>query len=502
MATKAPILTINDLSPELRHAAMIARCEVDFPFWLSHYAVVEVREKGIVPMHETIWKFQESLASLFQSEKRLIILKARQVGVSTLTMSYAYWRIRFGKPGGEHVVVLSKSKEDASQVLLAKIPIINAHQPEGIRMDAITDQSFRFVLSNGNSITCLASTEAGGRGRAATCVILDEHAFHQAAEKNWAGIYPTLEGLGSCIIISTGNGIGNLFHSMWEKAKMQESAFTPVFIGWYAPAHRNDAWLERERADYALTEEQFKQEYPDDDREAFIKSGTCPFDVDWILNHIKKVDGMPAATQMTNDGRTRIFIGPEAGKRYAAGLDCAQGVSQKGNADRTSLKIIDMNNRHVASWDGRMELTEASMEIYNLLQQYNPYLCVERNGAGAGMIAALQGFGYANFYRFQPWHAIPEDRRIEEPTIGITQTQTIKGRIVGNLVASVNAHALDSRDVPMWREFINFAQKGPMKWEAQSGNDDQVIAMGLAQWARAYLPPLPRRRKNKKVRWC
>lgn len=86
---KAPVLTINDLSPELREAAIQARCEADFPYWMQHYGVVEMRERGVVPMSDVVWKFQMSLAGLLQHEKRLIVLKARQIGMSTIAMLYA-----------------------------------------------------------------------------------------------------------------------------------------------------------------------------------------------------------------------------------------------------------------------------------------------------------------------------------------------------------------------------------------------------------------------------
>jgi hypothetical protein len=292
----------------------------------------------------------------------------------------------------------------------------------------------------------LHPTPPHGRGRAATCVSLDEHAFHQAAEKNWAGIYPTLEGLGSCIIISTGNGIGNLFHDLWTKAKNQESGFMPVFIGWHAPAHRDEYWLARERADSPLSEEQFKQEYPPTDNEVFLKTGSCPFDTEWIMSRLEELDKKPPQAQVTNEGRTRIFLGYEPGRRYAAGLDCAQGLSQKGQPDRTSLKIADMMGRHVDSWDGRMELGQATLELYTLLQAFNPYLCVGRNGAGAGMIAALQALGYTNLYRYQPWHAVPEDRRVEEPT-----TRRAQIRLVVLLVPLYRRLSRATNPIITWR---------------------------------------------------
>jgi hypothetical protein len=41
---------------------------------------------------------------------------------------------------------------------------------------------------------------------------------------------------------STGNGVGNLFHGMWQDAIRGESEYIPVFIPWlWQPEYRLDA---------------------------------------------------------------------------------------------------------------------------------------------------------------------------------------------------------------------------------------------------------------------
>ena len=85
--------------------------------------------------------------------------------------------------------------------------------------------------------------------------------------------------------------------------------------------------------------------------------------------------------------------------------------------------------------------------------------------------------------------------------IGIQMTPIVKARMVRNLSALVNAHALYSRDGSMWREFPTFVQKSPQRWGSTgSAKDDQVIAMGWCQWALQYMPRR-RIRKNRRVRW-
>ena len=132
---------------------------------------------------------------------------------------------------------------------------------------------------------------------------------------------------------------------------------------------------------------------------------------------------------------------------------------------------------------------------------YNPFLVVERNGAGAGMIAALQALGFRNFYRYEKRHVIPEAEEEKNPKIGIQMTPIVKARMVHNLAALVNAHALYSRDGSMWREFPAYVQKSPQRWGATgSAKDDQVTATGWAQWGLQYMPRR-RVRRTRKVRW-
>lgn len=505
-----PKLSIEHLSPELRRAAKEARYANDFPLFWYEQGVVQIRGVGLVPVKESVWDFQMPLAELLVTEPRLVILKARQLGVSTELMHLGYHTIRFGKPNSQHVLVLSKSKSDASY-LLDKVPQINDNIDRDLRMEVTTNQTFEFGLVNGNTIECVASTESGGRSRAATVVIMDEHAFHNFAQKNWAAVSPTLDGGGHFYVISTANGMGNMFHGLYEKAKKQQQiegsekshTFKAVFIPYDAPQHRDEAWRESQRANHVGDEQLFNQEYPRTDVEAFAKTGTCPFDAQYIAECITEGDSNPPI-ETRDDGRTRIWVKPEAGMLYSAGLDCMQGVSENKNVDFHSLKIVDQFGRHVASYESQDEVGAAAREMFALLLSYNrPLLVVERNSSGVGFISSLQALGYKHFYQYDRKHFEPDapEPKNPKPKInGIQQTQTTKRLLVQNLVGKVNSRSLRSRDSSFLRECLGFSQLGPNKWGAEHGHDDQVIGMALAAWGLPHLRhPKPKRKKQ--YRW-
>jgi len=496
-------MDIDALSPELRALAENLANERSFRRWITRNGVVEIREVGMRNFGKVAWPFQLQFVDLLVSTDRMVTVKARQIGVSTLLMHYAYWRIRYGVPQSEHVLVLSKSKDDASKVLMAKVPQIHAAQPEDERMAIKSQNSYFFQLENGNTITVLAATEAGGRGHAATVVILDEHAFHQSAESNWAALQPTLEGGGKFFVVSTGNGIGNLFHDIYQKAKEGRNSFTPVFINWSAPSHRDEDWLEKQKLDSAVDDELFEQEYPATDDEAFAKTGNSPFDLEFVRDMIREAGRK--APRKYHDGRTLVWSDPVPGQRYAAGLDLAQGITDKGVPDGSALTIIDMNANEVARWYGQVELdSRTAQEHVELLNKYGAVLGIERNGPGAGWIGTLQVLGFTNFYRWDERHLYPDAKPTKEPTIGIQRTQAVKARQVQLLSAYVNTRALYSYDEMFWRELSTFVQKAPMRWGPQGKHkDDRVDSMSHALWVKEHMPFVRNtRRPARKIRWA
>jgi len=155
----------------------------------------------------------------------------------------------------------------------------------------------------------------------------------------------------------------------------------------------------------------------------------------------------------------------------------------------------------VAAWDGQMELNDAAPEIIALLTKYHAFLAVERNGPGAGMIAALQARGYTNFYRWDESHLYSDAKPNLNPTIGIQRTQAVKARQVEMLSAYINTGSLQSYDEIFWRQCATFIQKAPLRWGPQGKNkDDSVDAMTHALWAKEHMPR-SRRPKQRRVRW-
>ena len=70
-----------------------SKCAKDPVYFLKKYCVVQHPMKGKVPFH--LYPYQEKSLATFEEHRFNIILKARQLGLSTLTAGYSLWMMTF-----------------------------------------------------------------------------------------------------------------------------------------------------------------------------------------------------------------------------------------------------------------------------------------------------------------------------------------------------------------------------------------------------------------------
>ena len=71
------------------------QCATDPAYFMKKYCMIQHPIKGKIPFD--LYPFQEKTVSEFQSERMNVILKARQLGISTLTAGYSLWMMTFHK---------------------------------------------------------------------------------------------------------------------------------------------------------------------------------------------------------------------------------------------------------------------------------------------------------------------------------------------------------------------------------------------------------------------
>src|SRR5688500_11682596 len=95
----------------------LKRCNASFVHFLSHH--VWIRDGGGERLEP--WDFQRDLARTWVEQKRIIILKGRQLGISWMAAAYALWVAAYHF--GALVLLVSQTQTDA-QELLSKVKFI------------------------------------------------------------------------------------------------------------------------------------------------------------------------------------------------------------------------------------------------------------------------------------------------------------------------------------------------------------------------------------------
>lgn len=442
---------------------------------------------------------QLETARHYISDDRVLILKARQIGFTTLTMAFMLWRALTVR---DHSAInLSRKQDDAEAALRMASFAYDQMDPKLTeRLAKRTDRNVqRITFDNGSYIESHPSANNPARSRTVTLMTMDEFAFMPDPEDAWAAVKPTFDIGGRVIILSTANGMGNMFFDMWERAYVAEaSEFVPIFFPWWAVPDRDEEWYERQKLDFQ--DWQLHQEFPATPEEAFIKSGNPVFNVDVIRGYIpsapKKIrleaanpDGWRGVTPIQDStSPLNIYEWPQPYRSYVLGADVAMGLE---HGDFSAAHVIRVDTGVVvAVWHGSIDPDLYGLEVARLAGYYNLALAgVEVNNHGLTTIKALQRASYPRIFQ-----RTLQTNRIEKSTqeLGFYTSHVTKPRIIDELGGAMRDGSLTIYDKGTLQELVRYVRLPDGK-TAGSPHDDRVMSLAIA-WAmvpHAYDPDQP-----------
>lgn len=465
-----------------------------FTYFCSHYWYVKHPERGRILLD--LRPAQTQTVRVWISERYSIVLKARQIGFSTLAAAYSFWLVFFG--ADRFVVMLSRTERESIK-LLGKAKYGFKFLPFWMRERGpaqVTEHQLKIVFDNESAIESLPSSNDPARGESVYLVIVDEWAFLPNAEEAWASIEPIADIGGRVIGLSTANGSGNFFHHLWVGSQTGTNQFKGIFFPWSADSERGQDWYDAKVKN--MHPWQLHQEYPSFPEEAFIKSGNPVFDIK-ILDAIQTLSPTVGyyhvlaqgngEFRVSTDGEMRIWGFPDDQGVYVIAADIAEGLSY---GDYSSAHIIAARTGDVvATWHGRIEPDLFGVLLSELGWWYNNALLgIENNNHGLTTIKASQKHGYKNLFRQRKM-----DLRTPHATdiLGWRTTAVTKPLSIDELAAALRddtIHLYDSLTVAELRTFVR-KENGAMRG---SPHDDRVISLAIANqmlkfvWLSEYRP--------------
>ena len=425
------------------------------------------------------------------ANRDVIILKARQVGFSTLLAAFCLWCVMGGEQ--RQIYMLSKGQRE-SRALLSKARYAYRNMPEWVRERGpmLLDRTLeRMTFENDSFLVSSQSSSDPIRGETAWMAVVDEWASIPDQEAAWAAIEPTTEVGGKIVGLSTAKGAGDFFHQLWVGAETGNNQFKPVFHSWRAVPNRDDQWYADKKANNPVWF--VSQEYPDNPEEAFIGSGNPFFDLDIIRKwqtkpelgrfQVETVDGQGT---FLPDGEGDLWVWKEPSPKlaYAIGADVAMGLE---HGDWSVAWVMEAKTREiVALYRGHCHPDEFGEHILpSIGSHYNDALiCPEVNNHGLTTITALMRRDYPNIYRRRT-----RLKRRETVTDSMGWMTTVANK--SDMMNMVDRWMRDGKQTYDWlsmAELKTFVreQRGNNVALHGSPHDDTVLALGLTLVACQY----------------
>ena len=454
---------------------------------------------------------------------RLIILKARQLGFSTLTEGLIFHACATRRNVNALIVA---HREDATANLFRMSKLFYDELPAPVKPMLRASNAQELVFENPSKLRSerearpglrsrIRCATAGGRGigRSDTlqCVHLSEYAFWpdgaDGKASTLAGILQAVPSLpGTMVVIeSTANGFED-FKERWDAAVAGENDFEPVFFAWFEnpdysmPVVPGTEWTPEERdlkAAYRLTDEQlqwrrwcianncggsldmFRQEYPSSPGEAFLHSGTGVFDNEQIVLRLERLPSPAGRGEFTDGewtesetGAITLYELPEEGVPYVLGGDTAG----EGSDYFTAIVIDNVSGRIAAKLRQKYSEPEYVRQIYALGRFYNDALVAIETNFSTYPVMKLQEMEYPNQYSRER-----EDTytRQMKKSYGFRTDRQSRPRAIANLVEVFSSHPEWFTDRELLEEMLTFCYNEDHRPEALAGKHDDLV-MGAA----------------------
>ena len=487
----------------------------DFEYYSKNALKIRTKEGIISPLKLNPAQkiLDEAVTKQLKAEGkiRIIILKARQQGLSTYTGGYLYFSVS-QRPAQKAMVITHHS--DSTRALFDMTKRFHENCPDILKPHTkySSRREMNFDVLDSSYVVATAGGDAVGRGETLTAVHASELAFwnRSTALDNWNGLTQAVPNAkGTAIFVeSTANGVNGIFYDLWRGACDGTNGFVPVFIPWFTdPTYREEVTPGFERTpeeedlvtQYDLDNEQlmfrrrkvaqngldlYRQEYPAEPDESFLTSGRPVFNPDQLVKKLDQTIDVLDRMALENGeyvhnprGELTIYKKHNEGENYYIGADSSMGIR---NGDYSVAQVLDSKKRLTATWRGHVHPDYFSEILYALGNYYNEALiCVENNSHGILTCTRLgKDLAYPNFFT-----EIQRDKLTDRETVklGFTTTSKTKPLIIDELRAAMREEEIEVNDKVTLKEMLTYIVTETGSMEAESGCfDDCVMALALA----------------------
>jgi len=475
---------------------------------------------------------------------RAIVLKARQMGISTLAQA-----LIFHDTATRHHVnsMVIAHREDATANLFGISKQFYSSLPEVIRPSLRASNARELIFDTAarserpglqSKLRCVtASSGRVGRSDTLTNLHISEFAFWEGNKREiLAGLLQAVPHLPDTMVLieSTANGF-DFFREFFMMSSRGETDFAPVFFPWHSlpeyrmppPERLIPTPEERELAKkYGLDDAQlhwrrwcirnncggdermFRQEYPASPEDAFLTTGDGYFSADTLSSLIAsapppeklgldfRYDGTSISDwRFCGGSLLSVFEPPQPGCDYVIGADTAG----EGSDWFAAHVLNNHTGAQAAVYRRRRDEAAFARELFALGMLYNTALIGVEANYSTYPIRELERLGYPKqFVR------VREDdftgRTVS--SYGVMTTSVTRPLMLAGLAEELKARPENIRCRDTLLEMTTFAYNRSGRPEALPGcHDDLVMSLAIAHYIRPQQRSSPPPSAKKALRW-
>ena len=457
-------------SQKTKQVQEIIRCGKDPSYFFNNYVKIQHPTKGLLPFKT--YPFQDECVQDFIANRFTIVVKGRQLGLSTLVAAYAVWLALFQK---DKNILIIATKLQVAQNFIKKTKTILKNLPPWLVLPQVVADNKQFVeFSHGSSIKAIPTSDDAGRSESLSLLIVDEAAFVKNFDELWTGLYPTLSTGGRAIVLSTPNGVGGQYYKLYKEAEAGINEFKAIKLNWDVHPERDQAWFEKETRN--MSPRQVAQELLCD----FASSGETFLGDDelkWVYANIRN-----PIDRKGMDRNVWIWRYPLAEGKYLISADVARGDGK----DYSTFHVIDLNAGDVvAEYRGKIAPDRFGDLLNEFGLLYNKaLLCPENNTYGYATIIRLRDLNYPRMYHQKSTAVYIGDYIPAGNTdnAGFNTSGKTRGLILTKLEELIRNKQLTTYSSRFYDELKTFVWQDNRVAAMKGENDDLVMSLAIGSW--------------------
>ncbi len=455
------------------------KCLENPMYFMKKYVKIQHPKRGTIPFE--LYPFQDTALQELIDNDYNIILKSRQLGITTLSSAYSLWMMIFHSD--KNILCISITQETSKEIV-TRVRFANDNLPSWLKVPCVEDNRLSLRLKNGSQIKAVSSSGTAGRSAALSMLIIDEAAFIDNIDEIWTSAQSTLSTGGKAIVLSTPNGVGNFFHKTWVEADAKKNKFHTIRLPWHLHPERDQTW--RDEQTKLLGPKMAAQECDCD----FATSGNTVVDVP-VLDFYKQSKVRSPVETRGMDKSFWIWEYPDYTRSYLVSADVARG----DGADYSAFHVIDVESfTQVAEYKGQVGTKDYGNMLVNVATEYNNALLVIENlNIGWGAIQQVLDRKYPNlFYSSSDLKYVDVEHQMtnrinsleKKMTPGFTTTSVTRQLIISRLESYMREKAINVQSTRTIDELYTFIWNNGKAEAMKNYNDDLVMAFAIGLWVR------------------